>query len=102
MTYRENARPDDAPRGWVDLVWRWLMLRRQDRFDREAKALEAPRKMRATYMQRRHDLDEYEAKTVVVSSCPGKTVTMPVDPNGKNTVLYYLCTAGNCCCEVIQ
>lgn len=40
MTYRENARPDDAPRGWVDLVWRWLMLRRQDRFDREAKALE--------------------------------------------------------------
>lgn len=104
MTYRENALPDDAPRGWVELVWRWLMLRRQDRLDRETKALDAPKRqrLRATHMVRSYSHEPYTAATVVVSACPGKSIRPPKDINGFDVRDYWLCTPEHCCCEVIR
>lgn len=103
MTYRENARIDDAPRGWVALVWRWLMLRRQDRFDREAKALPPKRTgVKAVQMTRATIFVPYRPVTVILPACPGKNTPRPRDVNHPSVQDYWLCTPGHCCCEVIE
>ena len=99
-----NAPP---PRGFIALLWRWILLRRADRIEAEERkvtlALVAPvpkSAKRATIRMVRPTIGApYEVHRVAVAQCPGNSAPRP-----KTEMLactdYWLCTADNCCCEV--
>lgn len=111
--YRDPVLDEPPPRGFVALIWRWLLLRRQDRLDREYRQspqLEAPvapsipqkpRRVRTTHMVRDSWMKPFHAETVEMCGCPGKGDNRP-DSRGSTALSYWVCTQDNCCCEVLD
>lgn len=104
-----NAPP---PRGFIALLWRWILLRRADRIEAEERKVTlalpvvAPipkSSKRVTIRMVRSDgFAPYKIERVVVSSCPGKSAQRPADVAHHFVFDYWLCTANNCCCEVSE
>lgn len=97
-----NAPP---PGSLVALIWRWLLLRRADRIDREEKKsalqLEARNSQRVTiHMRRETTIDPFVPFRVNVTACPGKSAPRPENVNHHDVRDYWLCSADWCCCEV--
>lgn len=94
-----NAPP---PSTLVALLWRWILLRRADRVEREERAtviaLEAPRKRVTIHMRRGSVMDPFKPHREEVSACPGKSAPRPENIDTARD--YFLCTAEHCCCEV--
>lgn len=108
MPYRSSEIVEGPPpKSFVALLWRWILLRRADRFEAEERratlALDSPKstKRRVTiHMRRTSGHYPYEPYRIEVGACPGKSIARPVDIHDKNVLDYWLCTADRCCCEV--
>lgn len=98
-----NAPP---PRGFIALLWRWILLRRADRIEAEERkatlALVAPRKRVTIHMVRTSAYAPYVAERVTVSACPGKSAPRPSDVSDSHVCDYWLCSETHCCCEVSE
>lgn len=85
--YRTSELDALPPRTWIELVWRWLLLRRM--------APPAPQRFLTTHMRRNAVYEPFLPYRVEVGACPGRGRA----PQGNHD--YWLCTRRHCVCTPI-